>query len=112
MFVQTSLRERAARQAPLRTLLLEPFDIGMYSTQEGVSLLQARFASWLSGLAEPFRFYCWLMPTTLNDKIGLLSKLAREVAQTDPQRAVLAMEYRRYFEALQEEAHYQRALCG
>ncbi|MBX3085035.1 MAG: hypothetical protein KF716_25605 [Anaerolineae bacterium] len=112
MFVQTSVRERASRQAPLHTLLMEPFDIGMYGTNEGVSLLQARFAGWLSGLAEPFRFCCWLMPATLNDKIGLLSKLARDVEQADPQRAMLAMEYRRYFEELQEEAHYQRALCG
>jgi hypothetical protein len=91
---------------------VEPFDIGLHCTEEGLAALQARFTGWLSGLAEPMRFGCWLIPATLDGKIGALSRLARDVHDRNPQRAALAMEYRRYFEELQENADYQRSICG
>lgn len=93
-----------------RTFLIEPFDIMLHATEEGVSSLQARFSTWLRTLNSPARFVCWQMPATLNDKVNQLSRLARET--DDSERAVLLMEYRRHFEQLNDSAEYQRALCG
>jgi len=104
-----SLRNRQ-KQGPLRTFLMEPFDIGMHSTEAGVAALQTRFTHWLRGLENPSRFACWLMPATLDDKIAALSRTAQ--SEGDPMRAGLLMEYRRYFEELQGGANYQRAICG
>ncbi|MFQ3660410.1 MAG: hypothetical protein SNJ54_15785, partial [Anaerolineae bacterium] len=93
-----------------RTFLIEPFDIMLYATEEGVGSLQARFATWLRTLNTPARFACWQMPATLDEKINTLSRAAKET--DDPQRAQLLMEYRRYYEQLDDSAEYQRALCG
>ncbi|MBK8139271.1 MAG: hypothetical protein IPK52_26210 [Chloroflexi bacterium] len=95
---------------PARTFLIEPFDIMLHATDDGVQSLQARFSTWLRTLREPARFVCWQMPATLEDKISRLSRLAQDV--DDPQRRLLLMEYRRHFEHLNESAEYQRALCG
>jgi hypothetical protein len=92
------------------TFLLEPFDIMLHATEEGVQSLQARFATWLRTLNTPARFVCWQMPATLDDKINGLNRSAQEVSE--PQRARLLMEYRRHYETLQDSAEYQRALCG
>src|SRR5438067_88986 len=112
MQVQVALKSRRSQNAPLRTFLLEPFDIGMHRTEAGVATLQARFTAWLRSLNCPARFICWLMPTTLDDKISNLSFLAREVGQTDSSRSELLMEYRRFYETLQDSADYQRSICG
>jgi hypothetical protein len=96
--------------SPVRTFLIEPFDIMLHATEDGVNSLQARFATWLRTLREPARFVCWQMPATLDDKIAALSAKAAEAS--DPQRRTLLMEYRRYFEQLDASAEYQRALCG
>ncbi len=82
----------------VRTFLIEPFDIMLHATEEGVQSLQARFSTWLRTLREPARFVCWQMPATLNDKISSLSRKAQEV--DDGQRRALLMEYRRHFESL------------
>jgi hypothetical protein len=37
---------RSQPHAPRRTFLVEPFDIGLHSTETGVSTLQAHFAAW------------------------------------------------------------------
>ncbi len=102
----------SAKDAPISTFLLEPFDIGMHSTEVGVAALQVRFTQWLRALNGPARFVCWVMPATLDDKIGRLSRSAREAATVNPMRAELLMEYRRHYELLQDSAHYQRAVCG
>jgi hypothetical protein len=103
---------RSQSHAPRRTFLVEPCDIGLHSTETGVSTLQAHFAAWLRGLNRPARFVCWLMPASLDDKIAALSWTAREVAQGDPVRRALLMEYRRHYETLQDAADYQRSMCG
>lgn len=95
---------------PARTFLVEPFDIMLHATEDGVNALQARFSTWLRTLREPARFVCWQMPATLDDKINRLSHLSQDV--DDAQRRLLLMEYRRHFESLNESADYQRALCG
>ncbi|MBK8138283.1 MAG: hypothetical protein IPK52_21130 [Chloroflexi bacterium] len=92
------------------TFLIEPFDIMLHATEDGVNTVQARFSTWLRTLREPARFVCWQMPATLEDKISRLSRLAQDV--DDPQRRLLLMEYRRHFEHLNDSAEYQRALCG
>jgi hypothetical protein len=92
------------------TFLIEPFDILLHATEDGVNSLQARFSTWLRTLREPARFVCWQMPATLSDKINTLSRKTQAV--TDSQRRTLLMEYRRYFEQLDDHAEYQRALCG
>jgi hypothetical protein len=94
----------------VRTFLIEPFDIMLHATEDGVQSLQARFSTWLRTVNAPARFVCWQMPATLNDKVNQLSRLARQT--DDPDRAVLLMEYRRHFEQLNDSAEYQRALCG
>jgi hypothetical protein len=94
----------------VRTFLIEPFDIMLHATEEGVQSLQARFSTWLRTLRELARFVCWQMPATLDDKVSALSRKAGEV--DDPQRRGLLMEYRRHFEQLDSSAEYQRALCG
>ena len=91
---------------------MEPFDIGMHSTDAGAAALQTRFTSWLRGLESPARFACWLMPATLDDKIAQLNRTEQTVSRTDPFRAKLLMEYRRYYQDLQSGANYQRAMCG
>ena len=80
------------------TFLIEPFDIMLHATEEGVQSLQARFSTWLRTLNSPARFICWQMPATLDEKINDLSRQAKET--DDPQRAQLLMEYRRYYEQL------------
>ena len=95
---------------PAHTFLIEPFDVMLHATEDGVQTLQARFATWLRTLHSPARFLCWQMPATLDDKISALSKAARH--SQNRHRAQLLMEYRRYFESLDEGAEYQRALCG
>jgi hypothetical protein len=94
----------------LRTFLIEPFDLMLHATEEGVQTLQARFSTWLRTLNTPARFVCWQMPATLDDKINRLNQTARTTADT--QRAALLVEYRRHYEHLNDSAHYQRALCG
>ena len=94
----------------LQTFLIEPFDIMLHATEEGVNALQARFSTWLRTLSTPARFVCWQMPATLDEKINLLSRTNRE--SDDAQRKTLLMEYRRHYEQLDDSAEYQRALCG
>jgi len=76
------------------TFLMEPFDIMLHATEEGVESLQSRFVTWLRTLNAPARFLCWQMPVTLQDKIDNLNQSAQET--NDPQCARLLMEYRRY----------------
>ncbi len=96
--------------APVHTFCLEPFDITLHATEEGVASLQSRFANWARTLSGPARFVCWQMPATLDDKIATVGQT---LSTTDEvQRAQLLMEYRRHYESLQADAAYQRALCG
>ncbi|MEO0563846.1 MAG: hypothetical protein AAF125_17205 [Chloroflexota bacterium] len=93
-----------------QTFLIEPFDIMLHATEEGVNTLQARFATWLRTLNSPARFVCWQMPATLNDKINQINWQVREV--DDRERVSLLTGYRRHYETLQDNAEYQRSLCG
>jgi hypothetical protein len=94
----------------VQTFLIEPFDIMLHATEDGVQSLQARFATWLRTLATSARFVCWQMPATLDEKINRLSRLAQET--DDTRRRGLLVEYRRHYESLNDNAEYQRALCG
>ena len=38
-----------------RTVLIEPFDLMMHATEEGVNTLQSRFSAWLRTLGTPFK---------------------------------------------------------
>lgn len=108
-----TFRGRTKQGGALHTLLLEPFDIGMHSTDAGVSTLQTRFTNWLRGLNCPARFVTWLMPATLDDKIAALNRTAQGIPeQADAIRRDLLQEYRRHYERLQDAADYQRSLCG
>lgn len=97
------------------TTLLEPFDLGLHITQngEGLLALQNRFAMWLRGLSGPARFITWQMPADLRPRITETRHKAEQAAQTQQlERFKLLMEARRYYEELQQEAHYQRSICG
>ena len=95
---------------PVHTFRLEPFDITLHATEEGVATLQSRFTTWARTLAGSARFVCWQIPATLDDKIGAVGATLQATAE--PGRAQLLMEYRRHYEAMQSGAQYQRALCG
>ena len=94
----------------LRSFLIEPFDIMLHATEDGVNALQARFSTWLRTLSGEARFLCWQMPATLNAKITALDEA--ELDTTDEQRRDLLVEYRREYERMNASATYQRALCG
>src|SRR5690606_28833665 len=101
---------RGGAVSHVRTFLIEPFDIMLHATEEGVSALQARFSTWLRTLSGEARFLCWQMPATLDAKIAALD--ATETDTDDPQRSHLLVEYRREYERINADAEYQRALCG
>jgi hypothetical protein len=94
----------------LRSFLIEPFDIMLHATEDGVTALQARFSTWLRTLSGEARFLCWQMPATLDGKIAALDDA--EVETDDAQRRDLLIEYRREYERMNAGAEYQRALCG
>jgi hypothetical protein len=80
----------ADKDIPVRTFLIEPFDIMLHATEEGVQALQARFATWLRTLPGPARFFCWQTPASLDEQIVRVSRAACETA--DERRAALLME--------------------
>jgi hypothetical protein len=94
----------------LRSFLIEPFDIMLHATEDGVNALQARFSTWLRTLSGEARFLCWQMPATLDGKIASLD--SAELETDDEQRRDLLIEYRREYERMNAGAEYQRALCG
>jgi len=102
--------ESNPKNAPARTFLIDPFDLMLHATEDGLKALQSRFAHWLRALRGPARFACWQLPATLDEKIAHVSRTARET--DDPQRANLLMGYRRHYEHLQDSAAYQRAVCA
>ena len=91
------------------TFLIEPFDLMLHATEDGVQALQARFSTWLRTLSGEARFLCWQMPATLDAKIAALTTAAETA---DDQRRGLLVEYRRDYERMNHNAEYQRALCG
>jgi len=93
-----------------RTFLIEPFDIMLHATEDGVNALQARFSTWLRTLSGESRFLCWQIPATLDTKIDALDEA--ETTTDDEQRRDLLIEYRREYERMNTVAEYQRALCG
>ncbi|MBI5668439.1 MAG: hypothetical protein HZC41_10570 [Chloroflexi bacterium] len=103
-------RLRRGEQRVPRTVLIEPFDIVLHGTPEGLQALQNRFSLWLRGLQGPARFVTWQLPADLSPRIESVKTMAQTALE--PQRAALLMEYRRHYELLQQEADYQRAICG
>src|SRR5688572_24186109 len=101
---------RRKNEHPPRTVLIEPFDLMMHATEEGVSALQMRFSSYLRTLDGSARFLCWQMPADLNDKIRAVTETAHQM--NDRSRAEMCMSYRRHYEMLQADAEFQWALCG
>jgi len=101
---------KRTRDLPVHPFLIEPFDIMLHATPDGLQALQNRFMGWLSGLTAPARFVCFQVPATLDEKLAEVNRTARET--DNPQRRTLLMEYRRHYEMLQESADYQRSVCG
>lgn len=109
----TSSRKRD--ELVCHTALVQPFDLHLHVTQDGEGLLalQNRFAMWLRGLAGPARFLTWQMPADLRPRITATAEKALAARDRgDHTRYKLLVEARRYYEQLQNEAHYQRAMCG
>lgn len=97
------------------TVRVQPFDINLHVTQngEGLMALQNRFAMWLRGLSDSARFVTWQMPADLRPRISETAQKATIAHQHhDTIRFQLLMESRRYYEQLQNEAQYQRSICG
>jgi len=89
---------------------LEPFDISLYATEEGLRSLQSRFSMYLSGLSGPARFISLQTPADLGYRINYVGSRARNAAQAETR--VVLQEYRRFYERLQAQANYQRSQCG
>ena len=66
------------KQLPGRIFLLQPFDLMLHDTPQGLAALHDRFAGWVSGLEGPARFACFQVPATLNDKITSINRVALE----------------------------------
>jgi hypothetical protein len=94
------------------TCLVEAFDVYLYATKDGAGLaaLQNRFAMWLRGLTHPVRFITWQIPADLRPRIRAVTRQAKSTGNNGRRR--LLMEYRRYYEQLQQEAQYQKSVCG
>lgn len=100
-----------ATRAPVATAVaLQPFDISLYATAEGLRSLQTRFALYLRGITQPMRFMSLQTPANLAERIYYVGQRASR-ASHETQRAMLN-EYRRFYELLQTQAHYQRSDCG
>src|SRR5262245_13193115 len=89
---------------------LDPFDISLYATTEGLRSLQTRFSLYLRGLATPARFIAFQTPADLSERIYFVGQQAARTS--DAERQVLLNEYRRFYQILQAQAHYQRSECG
>ena len=108
-------RIRKREELVCHTTLIQPFDINLHVTQDGEGLLalQSRFAMWLRGLSDPARFITWQMPADLRPRMVETTRKAHIAHDYgDEDRYHLLMEARRYYEELQQEAQYQRAICG
>src|SRR5688572_24957519 len=107
----SSIRKR--EELICHTTLIQPFDINLHVTQDGEGLLalQSRFAMWLRGLSDPARFITWQMPADLRPRMVETTRKAHIAHDYgDEDRYHLLMETRRYYEELQQEAQYQRAI--
>lgn len=80
---------------------IEPFDIMMHATDQGVRALQSRIAIWLSTLTGPARFVSYQQPANLQDKIEQVKLEVQRLGLTEPDnpRVELLTEYRRFYEA-------------
>lgn len=100
----------AARKAKALSFLIDPFDILLHSEEEALYTLQAKFSAWLQGQSEAVRLVTWHVPTSLQELIDWTIQLASE--SEDPWRRARLMEYRRFYESLDQASSYQRAICG
>ena len=105
------LQPTPAKVLTAQTFQIDPFDIMLHATDQGVRALQSRIAGWLSTLTGPARFVSYQQPANLEDKIERVKGEAQLLAATAPAnpRVELLTEYRRFYETLQQEADYQRA---
>jgi hypothetical protein len=110
--VAASEGRREERQLPARTFAVEPFDLLLYLTPDGVLSLQSRIMAWLRGLSGPARFLSYQFPATLDDKIGQVTAAMQAQYEARSPRADLLMEYRRFYEGLNQHARYQRSQCA
>jgi hypothetical protein len=92
------------------SFLIDPFDIMLHAEEEALYSLQAKFTAWLQAQQEPVRLVTWHVPTSLGDLIDWTIQLASEIEE--PWRRARLMEYRRFYESLDQRASYQRAICG
>jgi hypothetical protein len=100
----------SSRQAIPTIIDLEPFDISLYATEEGLRSLQQRFSLYLRGLVQPARFIAFQTPANLAERIFYIAQRASRAS--DAEKRGLLHEYRRFYEILQAQAHYQRSECS
>jgi hypothetical protein len=66
----------STRQAIPRAIQLEPFDISLYATAEGLRSLQTRFSLYLRGLSHSARFIAFQTPANLSERIYYVGQKA------------------------------------
>jgi hypothetical protein len=98
------------RQTIPTSIYLEPFDISLYATTEGLRSLQNRFSMYLRGIPHATRFIAFQTPANLSERIYYVGQKAARTLDAE-QRAMLH-EYRRFYEILQSQANYQRSECS
>jgi Cdc6-like AAA superfamily ATPase len=99
-----------SRQSVATPIYLEPFDISLFATVEGLRSLQNRFAMYLRGLTAPTRFIAFQTPADLSERVYAVGQKATRTL--DVEHRAMLNEYRRFYEILQAQAHYQRSECG
>ena len=100
----------ASRETVATAIELQPFDISLYATAEGLRSLQQRFSMVVRGLAHSARFIALQTPASLTERIYYVGQKAGRTA--DDEQRVMLNEYRRFYEQLQVSANYQRSQCG
>lgn len=98
------------RQLLPTVVLLEPFDMSLYATVEGLRALQGRFSQTLRGVSHPARLIALQTPADLSERIFYVGQKANSTS--DPEKRAMLNEYRRFYETLQAQANYQRSTCS
>jgi hypothetical protein len=91
------------RQPIPTAVYLEPFDISLYATAEGLKSLQTRFSLYLRGLAQPARMIAFQTPADLSERIYYVGQKASQIRS--PEHKASLNEYRRFYEVLQAQAN-------
>ena len=94
-----------------RTFLIEPFDIMLHATEDGVQYAASAFLDLAANLVWRSALFV-LADARHARRQDRRARRRRQTETDDDQRRGLLIEYRREYERMNTSAEYQRALCG